>query len=238
MRPLSGGRFAVTVVWRLAAFVALSLSGPWVAATIQQATSCTATGGACAAISAGTGTLLRPLILILLALALVRPCWRRMRAVGMWGVAGLAVPLLLLLDWRTLTAFGLNYVPVSFGLGILNSGFPFFTVLALLVAGLLVLAPDASGPGDSLWRRYGLVGQLGWLAALAAIAAGAVSTGLYLLWVRDIATVGMASPLFGQAAQAGRIASIAALVAVAGVLWMIVAEHLRQSQPVAPGEAA
>jgi hypothetical protein len=238
MHPLSGGRFAVTVVWRLAAFVALSLSGPWIATTLQEATDCTATEGACAAISAGTGTLLRPLILILLALALIRPCWRRMRAVGMWSVAGLIVPLLLLLDWRTLTAFGLSYVPVSFGLGLLKSGFPFFTVLALLIAGLLVLARNTSGPGDSLWRRHGAVGQLGWLASLVAIAAGAVSTALYLLWVRDIATAGMASPLFTQAAQAGRVASIAALVAIAGVLWMIVAEHLRQSAPVAPGQAA
>jgi hypothetical protein len=156
----------------------------------------------------------------------------------MWGIAGFIVPLLLLLDWRTLTAFGLSYVPVSFGLGLLNSGFPFFTVLALLIAGLLVLARDVSGPGESLWRRHGVAGQLGWLATLAAIAAGAVSTALYLLWMRDIATAGVASPLFGQAAQAGRVASIASLVAIAGVLWMIVAEHFRQSEPIAPGEAA
>ena len=35
-RPLSGGRFAVMVAWRLAAFVALSLAGPWIAKTIQE----------------------------------------------------------------------------------------------------------------------------------------------------------------------------------------------------------
>src|SRR5690606_5962911 len=75
MRRLGGGRFAVTAIWRLAAFVALSLAGPWIAKTVQQATQCTATEGACAAISVATGTLLRPLILILLGLALLRPCW-------------------------------------------------------------------------------------------------------------------------------------------------------------------
>lgn len=238
MRLLSGGRFAITVVWRLAAFTALSLAGPWIATTIQSATDCTGTEGACAAISVGTGALLRPLILILLALALVRPCWRRMKAVGMWGIAGLLVPVLLLLDWRNLTAFGLNYLPVSFGLGILNSGFPFFTTLALLVVLLLVMARSTAGRGDSLFRRHGVVGVLGWLAALAAAVAGAVSTVLYLLWVQSVASVGLGSPLFAQAAQAGRVAAIAAMVAIVGVLWMIAGELFRRPVAAAPGAPA
>jgi len=238
MRPLGGGRFAVTVGWRLAAFIGLSLAGPWIATSIQEATACTQTEGSCAAISVATGTLLRPLILVLLALLLLRPCWRRMRTLGMWGIAGWLIPALLLLDWRTLTAFGLKYVPVSFGLGLLNSGFPFFTLLALLIVLLLVIARAPAGPGESLWRRHGIVGQLGWLAALVTVAAAAVSTVLYLLWVQSIATVGMGSPLFAQAAQAGRIATIAALIAMAGVLWMIVSEPARRPAPVAPGQAA
>ena len=238
MRPLNGGRFAVTVSWRLAAFVGLSLAGPWIATTVQAATQCTGTEGACAGISVATGALLRPLILILLALALLRPCWRRMRTLGMWGIAGWLVPALLLLDWRTLTAFGLNYVPVSFGLGLLNSGFPFFTVLALLIVGLLILARSPEGTGDSLWRRHGIVGQLGWLAALVAVVAGAVSTALYVLLAQSIATVGFGSPLFGQAILAGRVGVIASLVAMAGVFWMIAGEHVRRPAPVAPGQAA
>lgn len=231
MRRLSGGRFAVTVVWRLAAFVALSLAGPWIATTIQQASDCTGTDGACAAISAATGTLLRPLILILLALALIRPSWRRMKAVGMWGIAGLSVPLLLLLDWRTLTAFGLNFIPINPGAGLLRSGFPFFTALALLIVLLLVVARTSVGPGDSLWRRGGIVGWLGWLATLVAIVAGAVSTVLYLLYVRDMATVGFGSPLFGHAIRAGHVGIIAALVAMLGMLWMIVAELVWRRPP-------
>lgn len=238
MRPLSGGRFAATVVWRLAAFVALSLAGPWIATTVQKATECAGSEGSCAAISVATGTLLRPLILLLLALALVRPCWRRMKAVGMWGVTGLIVPILLLLDWRSLTAFGLSYVPVSFGLGLLNSGFPFFTALALLIVFLLAIARSSAGPGESLFRRHGIVGVLGWLATLVAAAAGAVSTALYLMWVQSVATAGMGSPLFGQAAQAGRMAAIACLVAIIGQLWMILAEIARRPAAVAPGQAA
>jgi hypothetical protein len=238
MRPLSGGRFAVTVSWRLAAFVGLSLAGPWIATSIQTASACTGTEGACAGISVATGALLRPLILVLLALALVRPCWRRMRTLGMWRTAGFLVPLLLLLDWRTLTAFGLHYIPVSFGLGLLNSGFPFFTVLALMIVGLLILAHAPVGPGDSLWRRHGIVGQIGWLAALVAVVAGAVSTALYVFLAQSIATVGFGSPLFGQAILAGKVGVIACLVAMAGVFWMIAAEHLRRPAPVAPEQAA
>ncbi len=238
MHSLSGGRFAVTVVWRLAAFVALSLAGPWIATTIQTSTECTAAEGSCAAISVGTGALLRPLILILLALALLRPCWRRMKAVGMWGLAGFVVPVLLLLDWRSLTAFGLNYVPVSFGLGVLNSGFPFFTTLALLIVLLLVIARSSAGRADSLFRRHGVAGVIGWLAMLAAAVAGAVSTALYLLWVQSVATVGMGSPLFTQAASAGRVGAIACLVAIAGMLIMIGGELFRRPAVVVPGQAA
>jgi hypothetical protein len=238
MRPLSGGRFAVTVVWRLAAFVALSLAGPWIAKTIQTATDCTGTDGACAAISVGTGALLRPLILLILALALLRPCWRRMKAVGMWGIAGLLVPVLLLLDWRSLTAFGLSYVPVSFGLGILNSGFPFFTTLAILIVLLLVIARAPAGGRDSLFRRHGTPGVLGWVATLVAAVAGAISTGLYLLWVQSVATVGMGSPLFAQAASAGRVAAIACIVAIVGQLWMILGEMLRRRGPSVEPQAA
>jgi hypothetical protein len=238
MRPLNGGRFAVTVVWRLAVFVALSLTGPFLASAIQKASGCVGADGACAAISVGTGALLRPVILVLLALALLRPCWRRMKAVGMWGVAGFLVPVLLLLDWRSLTAFGPNYVPVSFGLGLLNSGFPFFTTLALLIALLLVLARSPVGRDDSLFRRHGIVGVLGWLGALAAAVAGAVSTALYLMWVQSVATVGMGSPFFTQASHAGRVAAIAAMVAIAGVLWMILGEFFRRPVAADPGTTA
>jgi len=231
MRRLSGGRFAVTVVWRLIAFVALSLAGPWIATTVQRVSDCTGTEGACAAISVATGALLRPLILVLLALALLRPCWRRMKAVGMWGIAGFSVPLLVVLDWRTLTAFGLNFVPVNPGAGLLRSGFPFFTGLALLIVVLLVVARTSIGRGDSLWRRGGIVGRLGWLATVVAIVAGAVSTVLYLTYVRDMATVGFGSPLFGYAIQAGHVGIIAALVAMIGVAWMIVAELVWRRPP-------
>jgi hypothetical protein len=156
----------------------------------------------------------------------------------MWGAAGLLVPMLLLLDWRSLTAFGLNYVPVSFGLGILNSGFPFFTTLALLIVLLLVIARPSAGRGDSLFRRHGMVGMFGWIATLAAAVTGAVSTALYLMWVESVATVGMGSPLFAQAASAGRVAAIASIVAIVGQLWMILGEMLGRPAAVAPGHAA
>ena len=51
-------------------------------------------------------------------------------------------PSLFLLDWRFLTTLG-GYSPVSFDEGILNSGLPYFSILALLI--LLLLAVAATG---------------------------------------------------------------------------------------------
>ena len=82
---------------------------------------------------------------------------------------------------------------------------------------LLIIARSSAGRGDSLFRRHGIVGVLAWLATLAAAVAGAVSTALYLMWVESVATVGMGSPLFAQAASAGRVAAAACLVAVVPV---------------------
>jgi hypothetical protein len=232
MRPLGSGRFLFSVGWRTAAFVGLSLAGPWIATTIQTATGCAGREGACLAISAATGFLLRPLILLLLALALIRPSWRRARTVGLWGAAGLLVPLLLLLDWRTLTAFGPSYIPVSFRLGLLDSGFPFFTLLALAIVIVLAAARPAA-PGDPLRRRQGVVGRLGWAAALVAVVAGAAAGGLHLSWLAHVAAAGMTpSPAFARAAEAGRVAHIAALAATA-LLALTIPAALSRSKPAA-----
>ena len=160
MRPLSGGRFAVTVVWRLAAFVALSLAGPFIATTIQKTTECTGTEGACAAISVGTGALLRPLILVLLALALLRPCWRRMKAVGMWGVAGFLVP-----RPAPPRLAEPDRLRPALRAGLVRPRSPQFGLPVLHRAGDPDRRSSSSSPaprpdrGDSLFRRHGMVGR-------------------------------------------------------------------------------
>ncbi len=236
MRPLSGGKFMFTVGWRIVAFVAVSLAFPYLTAAIQAATRCAGTGGACWVVAALSGTALRLLILVVLVLALLRPVWRRARTVGLPRIVGLAAPLLVLLDWRFLTTLG-GYSPVSFARGILNSGFPFFTVLALLMMVVLAVAAPA-GEGDRLWRRHGVIGKAGWLVCLAAALLGAVSSGLFLAWLAQIASGGMFSPLAADAVRIGRIANIAAIVAMIFLLWMIAAETVgraSQTAPSAPG---
>ena len=127
-RPLSGGRFAVTVVWRLAAFVALSLAGPWIATTIQDDHAVRRrrrrlrrdlgrdrhAAPAADPLAPGAG-----------AAPPVLAADEGGRDVGHRRAA--SCRSLLLLDWRTLTAFGLNYVPVTsehgaaqFGLSVLH----------------------------------------------------------------------------------------------------------------------
>ena len=222
MKPLGGGRFAVTVTWRIVAFVAVSILFPTLVAGIMALSGCAQVGGACAAISVITGTLLRPILLALLALSLLRPCVRRMHTLGLPALAGPTVPVLFLLDWQYLTTLGTRWT-FSFGLGILNSGLPFFTILALLIIVGLAAVRSPAGPDDGLWRRSGAVGRLGMIVVLAAVIAGVVSAGLYVVWVTTVGGSGfsMGSPLLSYGFWTGKLARGLCLAAMAGVLWII-----------------
>lgn len=232
MRPLSGGRFFLTVTWRIVAFVVISLFVPEIITAIQTVTGCDRVGGACAAVSVLTGTLLRPILLVLLALALLRPSWRRARMIGLPAAVGLSVPLLVLLDWKYLTTLGARW-SFNFDLGIFNSGLPFFTILALLIIITFALSRTCTGPDDRLWRRCGMVGKAGLIAVLATILAAAVSAGFYVAWASNLGRGGGAgfltvSPLLANGFRVGRAASIVSLAAMLGVLWIMVGELLHR----------
>ncbi len=226
MHPLGGGRFAVTVIWRIAAFVIILFFVPAIAAAIQSFTKCAGSGGACLAVSVATGTLLRPLLLVVLALSLVRPCWRRVGTLEMHAVGGLLPPLLLLADWRSLSTSSL-WSP-NFGIGFLNSGLPFFAILALAIILLLIVAARPAFPGDTPWRRHGIIGMIGWVGAVAAVVLGIAWNGLYVAWAASFASAGFQSPYLRLAIQVGKVASIVCLVAAAAFLWMILAEIFRR----------
>ena len=231
MRALSGGRFAWTCGWRIAVFAAAALALPQITAAVIAATHCS--GATCAAVLAGTGTLLLPALLVLLALALVRPSLRRASTVGLPAIAGLSVPVLFLLDGQYLTTLRSQGMP-SFSLGLLNSRLPFFAILALLIILALVRRAPATGSADRLWRRLDVIGKLDLIAIPAAILAGVASAGLYAAWFLKLGGGGgfaMMSPLLAYAFQAGRIASMITLVAMAATLWIIVTLLLRRNQP-------
>jgi len=240
MRPLTGGRFLVTVGWRIAAFVAISFGFPYILSAIQSVTQCASSEGGCGAVAVLSGPL-RLAILAILALFLVRPIWRRGRTLGMPRGLGLAVPVLLLLDWKFLTTLG-GYWHVSFSGGILNSGLPFFTVLAAVIVVFLTVAPTPVDPRDTLWRRHRIAGEAGWFGCLGTAVLGAVSVGLAIVWASRLATMGilgMMSPFGADALHVGKAADIVALAAMVPFLWLILIEGLgRPPRPAPPPRAS
>ncbi len=237
MRPLTGGRFLVTVGWRTAAFVAISFGFPHILSAIQSVTQCASSQGGCLAVAALSGTALRPAILAVFALFLVRPIWRRARTLGMPRGLGLAVPVLLLLDWKFLTTLG-GYWHVSLSGGVLNSGLPFFTVLAGVIIVFLIVAPTPVNPRDTLWRRHRIAGEAGWFGCLATAVLGAVSVGLAIVWASRLAAMGilgMMSPFAADALHIGKAADIVAMAAMVPFVWLILIEGLgRPPRPAPP----
>jgi len=234
MRPLTGGRFLVTVGWRIAAFVAISFGFPYILSAIQSVTQCASTQGGCFAVAALSGTALRLAILAIFALFLVRPIWRRAGTLGMPRSLGLAVPVLFLLDWKFLTTLG-GYWRVSFSGGILDSGLPFFTVLALVIIVFLAIAPTPVDQRDTPWRRHRVAGEAGWFGCLGTAVLGAVSAGLFIVWLASLATIGMMSPFAADALHVAKAAYIVALAAMVPFVWLILAEGLgRPARPAPP----
>lgn len=233
MRPLSGRRFSITVGWRIAAFVAVSFAYPYIAEALQTFSECSSSdnGRDCWIVAVLSGTVLRVAILGLFALSLIRPVWRRARTVGMPRLTGFIVPALFLLDWQVLTVLG-GYWPVSFDKGILNTGLPYFSILALLIILLLAVAKEPEGSGRVLWRRRRISCECGWFASLGALVLGAVSVGLFGLWLAAMTQGVMTSPFAADAVRVGRAASVVALVAMVPIVWMILAETL--SRPPGP----
>ncbi|MCB1489056.1 MAG: hypothetical protein KDJ88_16570 [Bauldia sp.] len=235
MRPLSGKRFAITVGWRTIAFIAVSFAYPYVVEGLQQLTKCGADGNGreCWTVAVLSGTVLRLAILALYGLSLVRPVWRRARTIGMPRFTGFLVPALLLLDWRFLTVIG-SYWPITFDKGILNTGLPYFAILALLIMVLLAVAGEPTESRRALWRRRRVSCECGWLASAGSMVLGIVSVGLFLLWVAAMAKGAMTSPFAADAVRVGRAATIVALAAMVPFLWIVLAETL--SRPPGPLE--
>ena len=148
-------------------------------------------------------------------------------------LTGFLVPALMLLDWRFLTVIG-SYWPITFDKGILNTGLPYFTILALLIMVLLAVAGEPTESRRVLWRRRRVSCECGWLASAGALALGAVSVGLFALWLAAMARGSMTSPFAADAVRVGRAASVVALAAMVPFLWIVLAETL--SRPPGPLE--
>ncbi|WP_458757461.1 hypothetical protein ACSVBT_16610 [Afipia sp. TerB] len=96
-------------------------------------------------------------LFVIFILSMIRPCWRRMRSLGLPGYWGLIVPLLLFADIpyfltaRSEGAFG-------FSISTLDGRVPIYLLMAVGLVIAMVLARPL-GSDDSVSKRYGVVGK-------------------------------------------------------------------------------
>lgn len=126
---LSGRQFGRRLAWRLLLFVALMFGVPLVLFALDRLSGDPEVTLA-EAIRLMTGTILGFYIYILFVLVMVRPCWLRLRSLGVPAAFSLFIPLLILLDLPFFLAIKSTD---QFGLSV---GWPDMGVPVYLVTGL------------------------------------------------------------------------------------------------------
>lgn len=179
-RHVTGSEFGWKMAWRVGIFLGLTLAFPFIVYGLVVASGANKIGGAGGALAAVIGIYLKPLIIVVFLLAIIAPCWKRMRSLGIFPMWGLIVPLLVAMDFSFLFAAG-NFWGANFSVGILKAQLPLhaLTALALMVAMAIALPPmDTDRNGVA---RYGILGHLlGIVAIVLALLTLAVMA--YNIW--------------------------------------------------------
>lgn len=120
------------------------------------------------AIGLATKTAMGPAFYLLLVISMVRPSWRRMRALHLPGWSGLAVPLLLFADIPYLMATRGSSV-LGESVGAFGGKIPVYMVMALglIVAMTMVHAPEED---ERPFARFGFAGKGALLILIFVIA--------------------------------------------------------------------
>ncbi len=176
-KPLSARRYAISIAWRLALFVALILGFPLVTYAVVRLSNCRSVGGACGAVALLSGIYLKPLIILLIASAIIRPSWRRARAIGRHPAWTLLLPLLVLASGPFLMLVGTHW-SVGFVLGAANRvPPPYHFLLAVLLMAWLTTHPAAPAtPAFAALRR------LAWTFIALATATAVSGLALQVAW--------------------------------------------------------
>jgi hypothetical protein len=94
-----------------------------------------------------------------LVIAMISPCWRRMRTLGLPSYWGLLVPLLLALDYTYLFVVG-NFWGASFSMEFLSVQAPLFAMTALVLIVSMALAMPPSDDEPEGLSRFGTAGRI------------------------------------------------------------------------------
>ncbi len=120
------------------------------------------------------GVFLKPVIIVAFLLAMISPCWKRMRSLTLPSYWGLLAPLLLMLDYSYLFVVG-NFWGASFSMGILSVQAPLFAITALVLIVAMALAAPPSDDEPSGLGRFGVAGKIAAWLAVAVIVVGLVT---------------------------------------------------------------
>lgn len=163
---LSGREFGRQVAFRFGIFLALAVGVPLALYGIDRASGSDVRLDE--AVALVTATPVGLLLFFILVLSLIRPSWRRMKALGLPGWSGLFAPWLLLADNTYLITTEHGW---GFSSSTLDGRIPFYAITALgFVAAMVFAQPAASSEGG--FRRFGVVGKIA--LVLAAILCGRV----------------------------------------------------------------
>lgn len=151
----SGRQFGWAAAWRISLFLGVAFGLPLGLCFLDRLNGAAVTFAE--AIAPITQSPIGVSLYLLFVLSLIRPSWRRMRALGLPGWSGLAVPLLLFADVPYLivkpgsSAFGTS-------VGSLGGNVPLYIAMALgLIAAMTFLRAPAEGQRP--FGRFGLAGK-------------------------------------------------------------------------------
>lgn len=132
---MTGWGYAWRWVLRTALFLAAVIGFPFIVWGVGWLTGCRSVSGSCGAVALVAGIYLKPVIILLFMLFLVRPAWRRLRSLGEPRAIALLLPLLVLGDGMLFMAIGAHWsVFFSTGLmGPLAPPFPAGVALLLMI---------------------------------------------------------------------------------------------------------
>lgn len=194
MAHLSGPDFAVKAGIRFGVFAALTLGFPFIVHGLLLVANTRSVAGASGALAVLAGLFLKPVIVLGFLLALIGPCWWRMRSLGMPGYVGLLPPLLMLMDAPFLVLAGAHW-GMGFSLGIMRVSAPILalTGFAMLVAMSVAREPSVPDSEDNGTARSGAIGAVAIVLVVALIVIALFSVTregwmTYLMWVSPAAT--------------------------------------------------
>lgn len=215
--------FRAKAMLGIGVLIGFVLAFPFILKALVSLSSCRGVGGACGALAAVIGALMKPAVVVLIGLWLIWIVYRRLRGLGMsagWSAAAL---LWLLGSMQLIVGIG-NFWGANFALGIIAFPSMVLTVLLLLLVAFLCFAEPSAVHSD---RPDNFAA---WIIAMIASAhatvlmASSVFLGVLMIPFAGRFLASLASPVMSVLHPITKVASLGLPLRMVGVLgWIDVA---------------